>query len=435
MTRLRASWFICVLCNVLALFVDDEVAAQQTAIPLEPKLEMLLEPAYARQRGTYVQGQIRLTVRLISPHPFEELQLDIPEIAHASLTTLTKARTRRVKIYGHVGYVYETDLALFPQRSGTMLIPEIRAYGVVKSETDEEIAFDESQAATSIVVKAIDPRLETDWWIVASDATMVEDWNPSPELFREGDTIQRTVTLTVSGVREEQLPPLEQGEHPGYTVVGTRKKNKTTLTKTGVVTEVVQTWDLRIQSADVFFISPITLEYWNAEVERPARVIAPSKRVEPLRRDIASRKRELMADAVAAHNSSRIAVFALLAIPVLLLCAGTALVLWHAAPTRADMRLSRHLRVGASPHSCLRVITQWAGDTFDWHGARVIHRLQAIFGKDTAAELTVLQRALYSDHQETISPRRLAKSLRTEARRTRLKALWASARNVITQAI
>ncbi len=96
-------------------FAAPPALAQQTAIPNQPELTVSLQPRHVKTGGAYVQGQIRLRVQLVSPHPFEALQLDLPPIAAARTLTLSQPHTRKIHNFSREGYVYETRLALFPE--------------------------------------------------------------------------------------------------------------------------------------------------------------------------------------------------------------------------------------------------------------------------------------------------------------------------------
>ena len=88
---------------LLAAFMASLAQAQQTAIPSRPRLSVDIEPRRVKTQGGYVQGQIVLRVQLVSPHPFEALQLTLPPIAKARALTLSPPRTREIHNYGLKG--------------------------------------------------------------------------------------------------------------------------------------------------------------------------------------------------------------------------------------------------------------------------------------------------------------------------------------------
>ena len=138
-------------------FAAPPALAQQTAIPNQPELTVSLQPRHVKTGGAYVQGQIRLRVQLVSPHPFEALQLDLPPIAAARTLTLSPPHTRKIHNFGREGYVYETRLALFPEHSGVLTIPSVSVVGAVAVGSDQQESFAEVSPEMFVTVKPIDP--------------------------------------------------------------------------------------------------------------------------------------------------------------------------------------------------------------------------------------------------------------------------------------
>ena len=110
--------------SALLVFTGPTVA-QQVAIPVSPQLRVIIEPNHVLRNGAYVQGQVLLRVLLASPYPFAAFDFAMPEIAGARVVTLVKPKTRTIHVYDKTGYAYETRLSLFPEQSGTLVIPPI----------------------------------------------------------------------------------------------------------------------------------------------------------------------------------------------------------------------------------------------------------------------------------------------------------------------
>ncbi len=394
--------------------------AQQTAIPNKPELTVALEPRHVKTGGAYVQGQIVLRVQLVSPHPFEALQLELPPIADVRSLTLSPPQTREIHNYGLEGYLYETKQALFPKQSGVLTIPSISVSGAIAVGSGQKESFAEVNPEMLVTVKPIDPDYNAPWWLLADAITMTEVWTPSPEELKVGDIVRRNITLTAYGVTAEHLPTIEQTTNGGYSVVGSETTTKTDLTPDGVIATLRQFWDLRIESEEVISISPIQLAFWDPAAGAMASANLPAKRIEPLPQDAAARQAQLMNDAINAHRNQRISLFAALSIPVLSLLALMGTMLYKTLPTRADRRLSRTCTGNSTPATCFRAVTQWAHDSFGTDSRNTLGHLQQIFGGEAAARLDTLQRGLFAASDTPTEPKRLARSLIHAARRQRL---------------
>jgi len=420
---MSARSLILTMCTIMLLTLTGAAVAQQVAIPVSPQLRVIVEPNHVLRNGAYVQGQVLLRVLLASPHPFAAIDFSMPEIAGARVVTLFAPKTRTIHVYDKTGYAYETRLSLFPEQSGTLVIPPITIIGSVTNEEGEREFFDLSKPAVEILVHPINRALEDSWWMVADAVEISEDWTPDPDQFRVGDTVRRHVNVVAHGVSVEQLPHIEQSANQGYAVVGAWQDGKTNLTKTGLVANLKQTWDLRIQSGDAMYISPIQIHYWDAAANQPAVARLPSKRVEPLARDPEAVRRTLVEAAMTAHRAQRLGALVLVSIPVAAFLLLLALVLYVARLTTADRRLLAEC--GADPGAVkgLAAVLTWSEASFGLRGARGLSGLRERLGWAGQDPLEDLEKAVFDVGGPLIDTRAAARVIVSASRRERLRGL------------
>jgi hypothetical protein len=409
--------------TTVLLTLTGAAVAQQVAIPVTPQLRVIIEPNHVLRNGAYVQGQVLLRVLLASPHPFAAIGFTMPEIAGARVITLFPPKTRTIHVYDKIGYAYETRLSLFPEQSGKLIIPPITITGSVTNEAGEREPFDLSNPTVEIPVHPINSALEDSWWMVADAVEISEDWTPEPDQFRVGDTVRRHVSVVAHGVSIEQLPHIEQSANQGYAVVGAWQDGKTDLTKNGMVARLKQTWDLRIQSGDAMYISPIEIRYWDPGADQPAVARLPSKRVEPLARDPEAVRRTLVEVAMTAHRGRRLGALVLLAIPIgaclfLLLVA-----LYTARRSRADLCLLAECGADVGAVNGLAAVLSWSEASFGLRGARALSGLRERLGSAGRDPLEGLQKAVFDGASPAIDTRAVARVIVSTARRERLRAL------------
>ena len=420
---MSARSLIFTMLTTVLLTLTGAAVAQQVAIPVTPQLRVIIEPNHVVRNGAYVQGQILLRVLLVSPHPFEAIDFAIPEIAGARVITLFAPKTRTIHIYDKIGYAYDTRLALFPEQSGTLIIPEITITGEVANEVGEREPFDLSNPRVEIPVHPINLALEDSWWMVADAVEISEDWTPEPEQFRVGDTVRRHVYVVAHGVGIEQLPHIEQYANQGYAVVGAWQDGKTDLTKNGLVARLKQTWDLRIQSGDAMYISPIEIHYWDPDADQPAVARLPSKRVEPLARDPEAVRRTLVEAAMTAHQARRLGALVLFAIPMGVCLLLLALALYVARLTTADRRLLAECSADAGAVNGLAAVLNWSEASFGLRGARALSGLRERLGSAGRDPLEELEKAVFDGASPAIDTCAVARDVVSASRRERLRAL------------
>ena len=420
---MSARSLILTMCTIMLLTLTGAAVAQQVAIPVSPQLRVIVEPNHVLRNGAYVQGQVLLRVLLASPHPFAAIDFSMPEIAGARVVTLFAPKTRTIHVYDKTGYAYETRLSLFPEQSGTLVIPPITIIGSVTNEEGEREFFDLSKPAVEILVHPINRALEDSWWMVADAVEISEDWTPDPDQFRVGDTVRRHVNVVAHGVSVEQLPHIEQSANQGYAVVGAWQDGKTNLTKTGLVANLKQTWDLRIQSGDAMYISPIQIHYWDAAANQPAVARLPSKRVEPLARDPEAVRRTLVEAAMTAHRAQRLGALVLVSIPAAAFLLLLALALYVARLTTADRRLLAEC--GADPGAVKGLAAEltWSEASFGLRGARGLSGLRERLGWAGQDPLEDLEKAVFDVGGPLIDTRAAARVIVSASRRERLRGL------------
>lgn len=414
---------ILTMLTTVLLTLTGAAVAQQVAIPVTPQLRIIIEPNHVLRNGAYVQGQVLLRILLVSPHPFSAINFAMPEIAGARVITLFAPKTRTIHLYDKIGYAYDTRLALFPEQSGTLIIPEITITGEVANEVGEREPFDLSNPTVEIPVHPINPALEDSWWMVADAVEISEDWTPEPEQFRVGDTVRRHVSLVAHGVSIEQLPHIEQYANQGYAVVGAWQDGKTDLTKNGLVARLEQTWDLRIQSGDAMYISPIEIHYWDPDADQPGVARLPSKRVEPLARDPEAVRRTLVEAAMTAHQARRLGALVLFSIPMGACLLLLAMALYTARLSRADRCLLTECGADAGAVDGLAAVLSWSEASFGLHGARALPGLRQRLGSRERDPLERLEKAVFGGANPPIDTRAVARVMVSAARSERLRAL------------
>ena len=179
---------ILTMLTTVLLTLTGAAVAQQVAIPVTPQLRIIIEPNHVLRNGAYVQGQVLLRILLVSPHPFSAINFAMPEIAGARVITLFAPKTRTIHLYDKIGYAYDTRLALFPEQSGTLIIPEITITGEVANEVGEREPFDLSNPTVEIPVHPINP--PGGWWRTRSRSAKIGPRNPnnSASVTRSVDT-------------------------------------------------------------------------------------------------------------------------------------------------------------------------------------------------------------------------------------------------------
>lgn len=159
--------------------------------------------------NTYVQGQVLYTVKL---YYSESISGDFPlppKIEDAVIETIETEKRYESIVNNRRFYVLEKRYAIFPQKSGVMIIPReaflgSRGRGGLFSSRQRVNAVSGRHLVT---VKTIPASFVGNNWIPAKQLTLSESWADNPPAFRVGEPINRVLVITASGIAASLLPP------------------------------------------------------------------------------------------------------------------------------------------------------------------------------------------------------------------------------------
>lgn len=322
--------------------------------------EVKLTPETALSTGAWLGGQLVLDVKLVSSDPFKRLRLRLPRIQGARVEALVRPHTLQINVFGGKGYSHSARYVIFPGAAGTLVVPPLVVSGILQHRSGRTVEFKETYPEQRITVHPPDPGFPAGAWVVSNDVSLQEQWSKDVNLIQAGDTVRRTVELNVAGVRADDLPPMDLQSNAGYRVLNTETVAETRKTKTGYLAQVRQSWDIFVESADVFYIDPVSFLYWDPVMADGMVIQAKARRVEPVRRDAKALRETLRKDIRDDLFIKKVGVLALLAVPILGVLIVAVLAASSALPSRADLRLWRAARRAGSPLSFYDDFQAWA---------------------------------------------------------------------------
>lgn len=412
--------FVAVLLSMPALAQDSGLSLTGDNGDAQRRwFDVTITPRGVEKNGAYVSGQIVVDIRFLSSDPFKRLRLKLPPVEGARVETLVRPRTLQINMMGGRGYSHEARYAIFPQNDGLLVLPEISIEGIVQSKSGRNFEFDETFAERSIRVHPSDSAFDPAEWVVSEDVALEEHWSEDINHLSFGDTVRRTVTLAVKGVRAEDLPDLTLSDGQGYRVLTTERSVETQKTPNGLDAFVTQSWDVFIDTPKVFYIDPIVFRYWDP-VARSARTTeAAAQRVEPIRRDAAAIRDRLRTEIHDDLALKRTGVLVLAALPVLVLLIIALFAARAALPRRTDLDLWRAARRNDSGLEFYAVVQRWARRTV---GDRPVfsEKQIAVLGSDALGEVQGMHRELFGRNSGPHHRPGLAKQLIGRAMALRL---------------
>jgi len=178
-----------------------------------PADELVTFDATVDRTEVYVQAQVILTITLQQAINLDNRavsEIDIPDTYQEPLEQ--KSFQRRSG--GRLWQVTELRYALFPQKSGELLVPSIAFSGrellpgrsLLGSRLGRRISI--KSDPINIRVKPVPASFPGEVWLPAQQLTLTSSWSTEPQQLSTGDSTTRTLEITAEGLQGSQLPPI-----------------------------------------------------------------------------------------------------------------------------------------------------------------------------------------------------------------------------------
>ncbi|MCW8911090.1 MAG: BatD family protein [Gammaproteobacteria bacterium] len=169
-------------------------------------------------KTTWVQGQIILTVRLLSATNISQFGISKLETSKFDIVSEQLGEDKRYQTTrNNTPYlVFERSFAIFPQQTGRLRIePFLGEVEVASGSTSYFDRFRRQSTikrarsqAIEIQISGIPDQFNGKTWLPASELKLVEEWSTDPSQFKTGEPITRTLSLLSNGLTSSQLPEL-----------------------------------------------------------------------------------------------------------------------------------------------------------------------------------------------------------------------------------
>lgn len=220
-------------------------------------------------QDTYVQGQILYTVKLFYVDAVSGDFPPPPALTDAVIEAIEGEQRYETLVNNRRYYVLEKRYAIFPQKSGELIIPRETFAG--SRGSNRFFSTGERVMAISnphtINVKAKPASFPDANWLPAKGLALTEGWSQTPPTFTVGEPINRTLTLIVDGVAGSLLPPmtpLTLDKAKTYEDPPTVTEATTT---NGIVATQTYTIGIVPTAAGTLELPAIRLYWWNTETD------------------------------------------------------------------------------------------------------------------------------------------------------------------------
>ena len=226
----------------------------------------------------YVQSQIVYSVKLFYTESIGGDFPQPPNLPDTVVETLENEKRYESIVGGKRYYVLEKRYALFPQRSGDLVIPRERFHGSrgrggIFSQKQTVSAVSESH---TVRVKTIPSAFNGDHWVPARNLTVSETWGDSTPVFRVGEPVSRTITLAAAGLSTTSLPRLVESDVTNAKIYADPPVTENRVAEDGIHATQVTTIGIVPTEAGELHLPEVRIPWWNTITDREEVAIVPA---------------------------------------------------------------------------------------------------------------------------------------------------------------
>jgi hypothetical protein len=268
----------------------------------DPQRDVFLE-AEVDSHFPYVQGQVLLTLRLVSAVSLQEGKLDDPEIQWGMVERVGKDTSHETIRGGRRYQVTERRYAITPQKAGPQIIPPVLLSGSIPEERSRGSSLEEffgnrrrnqgggpftslfqttrpihiRSPKVSLTVKDMPADVKGNVWLPAKEFTIKESWSGDTENIQMSEPLTRTVVIFAKGLRGEQLPELPVPDYGSVKTYPDKAQTNTGFDGTWIVGTREEKYALVPTQPGSVTVPGIRIPWWNIEKARWETAELPSR--------------------------------------------------------------------------------------------------------------------------------------------------------------
>lgn len=247
-----------------APLTDDEVHFKTAIKPEEP----------------FVNQQVLYTIKLYNNQRLLDADYQPPQVEDALLVPLGDSHRYQDTLDGHSYMVEEQQYAIFPQKSGDLVIKPPRFKGLLYDVVPRRINIQGKKIKLHVKPKPQDFTDKT--WFPAKNVTLSEQYDQTATQLKQGATLLRTITIQATGVPAQLIPNLELASNQGFNYYPGKPEQRN-IAKQGEVigTETITITYLLNKSGQIN-IPELRIPWFNTETGKAEVAVLPPHSLEIL---------------------------------------------------------------------------------------------------------------------------------------------------------
>lgn len=235
--------------------------------------------------SVYLNQQILYTLKLYLSTDIERGSLTPPEMEKGIIRQIGEDDRSVDLVNGRRYQIIERKYAVIPQRSGEMTITgPVFTAEVLAPDTNQRFGFfNRTQTINRLgadITVDIKPKPDNvdGQWLPSEQVSLHEEW-PENSQFVVGEPITRTLTLTATGVVEEQLPELDVRYPPGFKTYPDQTQTATIDKDNRLIAQRVESMAVIPTEPGKIILPDVTVAWFNVNTQQTDYATIPARTV------------------------------------------------------------------------------------------------------------------------------------------------------------
>ena len=249
------------------LTISDAPADEQQSA------DVFLDSSIDQKDSIYVQQQLIYTLRLYYATTISDHGLTEPELPDTLMVQLDNRQDFESRVNGRLYNVAQWQFAIFPQKSGELVIPAQTFSGRIRISNNYSLGALKQIRTKSpehrITVKPIPDNFPAGFtWLPAESMEITEQWSGDFSQWQSGSPLTRTIALSARGLTAAQLPPVNLSLPDYIRQYPEQPQLKDTPTAEGMLGEKQINVALIPTKSGLMVLPDIRLPWWNTVTDQ-----------------------------------------------------------------------------------------------------------------------------------------------------------------------
>lgn len=234
---------------------------------------------------SYVQQLIKYTVKIHLAVELQRGSLANPEVENAEIKKLGEDKEYSQIVDGQRYRIIERNYGVIPQTSGDLTIkgPLFEAEIIDRSRNsfsyfNQTRPINRVAPDVSLSVLPI-PASFNEHWLPSEFVQLNEEWQPALSEIKAGEPITRTLTLSVLGVAEEQLPQITGIYPPDFKIYPDQATTASVVKDGNLIAQRVENIAIIPNRAGQFVLPPVKVAWFNTKTQTQEYAQIPAKSI------------------------------------------------------------------------------------------------------------------------------------------------------------